>query len=40
MTIEGLDVVWVTGRIAVESLSSQPGDAGYRIDATGTGPYE
>ena len=37
---ELFDAVWVTGRITVDRLSSDLGDAGYRIEATGIEPYE
>ena len=34
------DTVWVTGKITVEKLSSELGDAGYRIDAMKVEPYQ
>ncbi len=34
------DTVWVTGKITVEKLSSELGDAGYRIEATKVEPYQ
>ena len=34
------DTVWVTGKITVDKLSSELGDAGYRIDATKVEPYQ
>ena len=37
---ELFDTVWVTGTITVEKLSSELGDAGYRIEATTVEPYQ
>ncbi len=37
---ELFDTVWVTGTITVEKLSSELGDAGYRIEATKVEPYQ
>ncbi len=37
---ELFDTVWVTGTIKVEKLSSEMGDAGYRIEATKVEPYQ
>ncbi len=34
------DTVWVTGKITVEKLSSELGDAGYRIEAQKVEPYQ
>ena len=34
------DTVWVTGTLSVEKLSSELGDAGYRIDARVVEPYQ
>ena len=34
------DVVWVTGTMRVEKVSSELGDAGYRIDARKVEPFE
>jgi hypothetical protein len=37
---ELFDTVWVTGTLRVEKLSSELGDAGYRVDALQVEPYE
>ena len=37
---ELFDTVWVTGKLTVEKLSSELGDAGYRIEATKVEPYQ
>ena len=37
---ELFDTVWVTGKIRVEKISSDLGDAGYRIEATNVEPYQ
>jgi|AVFP01.1.fsa_nt_gi hypothetical protein len=37
---ELFDTVWVSGVLAVESSSSDMGDAGYRIDALEVAPYQ
>lgn len=37
---ELFDIVWVTGTMNVERISSEVGDAGYRIQATKVEPYE
>ncbi len=34
------DTVWVTGKISVEKLSSELGEAGYRIEARKVEPYQ
>ena len=34
------DTVWVTGTIRVEKLSSELGEAGYRIEARKVEPYQ
>jgi hypothetical protein len=37
---ELFDTVWVTGTMMVEKLSSELGEAGYRIEATKVEPYQ